>query len=136
MSLRPFPLISLIILAMLAGFIFSLAGMFAWLRSRPSWVLSAENSPAGLIVEVHQSDAQVPTYVAVLKGKTMAREFSRLKREELSPADATTLFYDETVKPGRWTLNLDRTKVDIMPSRLIIDDNGELRPGQRTEIDE
>src|SRR5687768_4548666 len=102
----------LVVLSLLVLVALLLLGMRAWLDSRPNWVLTAKNTPAGLVVEVHQSDSPTPTYVAVLKGQRVPREFSRIGRKELNPALGTTTFFDETLKPGRWTVRLDGTKID------------------------
>lgn len=130
---RPIPRI-LVVLSLLVMIALTVAGMRAWLDSRPNWVLTAKNTSAGLVLEVHESAAPTPTYVVVLQGQRVPREFSRVGRQELDPAAANTVFFDETLKPGRWTLRLDRTKIDIMEARLVINDRTELKPGQTMEI--
>jgi hypothetical protein len=114
--------VAIAVLIVLVVIMLGLALMRSWLDSRPPWVLTAKNSPTGLVVEVHQSDAAEPTYVVVLPGKSVPRDFSRVARADADPNVVTTTFFDDTLKPGRWTLTLDGTKLDIMEARMWIDD--------------
>jgi hypothetical protein len=115
-----------------------IVSLFIWvfvdLAHRPHWLLTARNSADGLVVEVHKSDASSPTYVAILKGHALAREFSRLDRQAFNRIGETTISFDETVKPGEWTVLLDGVRLQIMEARLVVNGDLELTPGQTAQI--
>ncbi len=115
-------------LAVVLLFVLSVAAMFAWLASRPAWQLSARNSPDGVILEVYKANQNKPTYSTLLEGRTIDRDIDRVARQDLPPEVGTTTFHDETLRPGRWTLVLDGTEVDIMERALILDGETEIMP--------
>jgi hypothetical protein len=102
--------------------------MITWLSSRPAWCLSARNSADGVVVEVYKEDLDESTYSTLLKGRTIPRDIERLARQQLPPEVGTTTFFDETIRPGRWTLVLGGAKLDIMERALILDDGTEILP--------
>jgi hypothetical protein len=108
----------------------SFVGFLIWIRSGPEWLLTAGNTENGLVVAIHQSGAPTPIYSVVLPHQTIPREFSRVARRDLDPALGATTFYDDTMKPGRWTVFVGTTKFDIMEVRLVVNDQTELTPGQ------
>lgn len=111
----------------LALFVF-LAEFRAWQRSLPNWQLSAHNSPEGVVVEVFQSSQTEPNYRTILAGKTISTEVERISRTELPPELGETTFYDETLGPGRWTLVLAGTELDIMERAMMVDETIEIAP--------
>ncbi|MGA0199517.1 MAG: hypothetical protein ACO3NK_10440 [Prochlorotrichaceae cyanobacterium] len=106
----------------------SIALMFTGGSSRPLWQLSARNSPQGVILDVYKSNATQPTYTTVLKGQTINTEVERVSRTELPEKLGKTTFYDETLRPGRWTVVLNKTEIDIMERALIVDRSTEISP--------
>jgi len=105
-----------------------IVAMIAWMSSRPSWQMSVRNSPQGVIVEVYKSNAARPTYKTVLTGQTIDKEIERATRMELPANLGQTTFYDETLRPGRWTVVLNETEIDIMELALILDRTTEIAP--------
>ena len=102
--------------------------MVAWMRSRPSWQMSARNSPHGVIVEVYKSDAAKPTYTTVLVGQTINTEIARANWLELPAELGRTTFHDFTLRPGRWTVVVNETEIDIMERALIVNGAAEIAP--------
>jgi hypothetical protein len=105
-----------------------IVAMFAWMSSRPSWQISARNSPQGVVIDVYKSNASQPTFTTVLTGQTINTEVERMARLELPNAIGETIFHDETLRPGRWTVVLNKTELDIMESALIVDRKTEIAP--------
>ena len=112
-----------------------LAVIFAWMWSRPSWQLSAHNSPQGVIIEIYKSNAAQPTYSTVLTGQTIDTEVDRASRMELPLEVGRTTFYDETLRPGRWKVVVNETEIDIMERALIVNGTAEtaLEPTSRNK---
>ena len=106
----------------------SISAIIAWMSSRPSWQMSARNSPQGVIIEVYKSDANQPTYRTVLTGQTIDTEIDRATRSELPSELGHTTFHDETLRPGRWTVVINETEIDIMERALIVDGTKEVAP--------
>ncbi|QDU91230.1 hypothetical protein Pla175_46500 [Pirellulimonas nuda] len=104
------------------------AALIAWRASSPVWQMSARNSPNGVVVEVYKSGAAQPTYATVLTGKTIGADVDRATRQNLPAALATTVFYDDTMRPGRWTVAISGTTLDIMEHALIINGATQLTP--------
>lgn len=102
--------------------------MIAWMSSRPSWQISARNSPQGVIVEVYKSDATRPMYRTVLTGQTIDADVERVSRMELPPELGQTTFHDETLRPGRWTVVVNETEIDIMERAIVLDGATEIAP--------
>lgn len=102
--------------------------MIAWMSSRPSWQISARNSPQGVIVEVYKSDATRPMYRTVLTGQTIDVDVERVSRMELPPELGQTTFHDETLRPGRWTVVVNETEIDIMERAIVLDGATEIAP--------
>ncbi len=110
-----------------------IAAMLAWMSSRPSWQLTARNSPQGVIIEIYKSDANQPKYRTVLTGQTIDTEVDRVARSELPSQLGRTTFHDETLSPGRWTVVINDTEIDIMERALIVDGASEITPQDQTE---
>ena len=102
--------------------------MIAWMSSRPSWQISASTSPQGVVIEVYKSNATRPTYTTVLTGHTINTEVERASRLQLPEELGTTTFYDETIRPGRWTVVLNKIEIDIMERALIVERGTEIAP--------
>lgn len=85
-----------------------------FISNRPYWEISLRNSDNGVIVEVYQSDDDRPTSSERLPGISVARDVERMRRVNLSPEIGQTTFYDETLRPGRWTLIIDHFEIDLM----------------------
>ena len=67
--------------------------------------------------------------LAMTAGGTM-----NLMRTEINSPDVQTVFHDQTVPPGRWTLNLNGTKLDIMEARIILNHKIEGGPSDILEV--
>lgn len=106
----------------------SVSVMVAWMRSRLTWQMSARNSPQGVIIEVYKSNAAEPTYQTVLAGQTINTEVTRVNRRELPAELGYTTFHDETLRPGRWTVVVNNTEIDIMERALIVNGATEIAP--------
>lgn len=122
----------IIVLLIVVCFIIPLLG-FAWLVNwtfnRPRWELSAKNVEAGVHIEIFKQNEANPTYSTVLIQRKISRNIERVTIDDLPPEIGETIFTDESLKPGRWTLVIDGVEVDIMPARLVIDRKTEiLRP--------
>ena len=105
-----------------------IVAMFAWMSSRPSWQITARNTPQGVVIDVYKSNASQPTFTTVLAGQTVHTEVERISRLELPNAIGETIFQDETLRPGRWTVVLNKTELDIMERALIVDRKTEITP--------
>lgn len=99
-----------------------------WLSSRPTWQISAYNSPQGIVIEVYKSNAAQPTYTTVLPGRTINTDIERASRMNLPEELGQTTFHDETLRPGRWTVVIQETEIDIMERALIVDRATEVAP--------
>ena len=109
-----------------------------WLRSRPSWRLSAQRTDKGSIITVTTTASEDPVYRVVIKGWQISQPISRLSRDQVaasSTGEVETLFWDDTVPPGRWTLRVGGVKVDVMEARLVVNDSLECGPGGTLEVD-
>lgn len=102
--------------------------MITWMSSGPSWQISARNSPQGVVLEVYKSNATQPTYTTLLTGQTINIEVERVARLELPEQFGETTFHDESFRPGRWTVVLNKTEIDIMERALIVDRSTEIAP--------
>lgn len=91
-----------------------------WMSSRPTWQISAYNSPQGIIIEVYKSNAAQPTYTTVLPGRTINTDIERASRMNLPEELGQTTFHDETLRPGRWTVVIQEIEIDIMERELIL----------------
>lgn len=80
------------------------------------------------MIEVYKSDVGLPTFKTLLAGKTVGAEVSRVPRTELSVQFGRTTFFDETLRPGRWTIDANGIKIDIMPRAMILNSTTEIRP--------
>lgn len=87
---------------------------------RPSWELSAQNSPDGFKIEVYLSDRKQAVYTSLIPGKSIPSEFHRLQRDALPQEIASTTFFDDTLRPGRWTIQIAGHTLDIMEGREAI----------------
>jgi hypothetical protein len=105
-----------------------IVAMIAWMSSRPTWQISAYNSPQGVVIEIYKSNAARPTYSTVLPGKTINTDIERASRMNLPEDLGQTTFHDETLRPGRWTLVIQETEIDIMERALIVDRATEVVP--------
>jgi hypothetical protein len=102
--------------------------MVAWRWSQPTWQISARNSLQGVIIEVYKSNAAEPTYTTVLAGQTIITEVTRVNRRELPAELGCTTFHDETIEPGRWTVVVNTTEIDIMERALVVNGTTEIAP--------
>lgn len=93
-----------------------------WQESQPEWCLSARNSVDGVVVEVFKGSQELPTHSTILKGRAIPRDVERLVQEELPVEIGKTIFSDETLRPGRWTLVLGGVKLDIMERAMVVED--------------
>jgi hypothetical protein len=80
-----------------------------WLHSRPRWQLTTANTATGVMVTVTNTDSPVPIYTVHIRGGSIRQPISNRLRTQVRAPDVMTLFYDETVPPGRWTLEVNRT---------------------------
>ena len=129
----PFPGIVLIVVLVIGVVV----GVF-WLRSGPSWRLSVATKGAESTVTVTTTASEDPVYSVVIKGWRTRRPIIHVSRTHAATDKAIgveTLFSDETVPPGRWTLKVDGVKFDIMPARLIVNDSFECAPGKTLEME-
>ena len=125
--------------ALIIAFVFvSVSAFFVWIfvyiRSRPNWQLSAKNTPIGVKVTVTLTDSPTPVYTILIAHGSVRHPFTNRKRTEINSPDVQTVFHDQTVPPGRWTLNLNGTKLDIMEARIIVNDEIEGGPSDIVEV--
>ena len=99
-----------------------------WLSTLPEWQMTARNSPDGVIVDVYKEHEAAPTFSTLIKGGAIVADINRVNRRQLPPGVGTTIFHDESFRPGRWTLMLGNVKLDIMQRALIVDDRTEILP--------
>jgi hypothetical protein len=95
--------------------------LIGWMHLRADWLLSATSKPDGVQIDIYWGDTDTPHYSTFLSNCSISRDIERVPRELLPPDVATTTFYDVTARPGRWTLVMDDTEIDIMPAGLDID---------------
>ena len=108
-----------------------------YLHSRPKWQLSASNANGGATVMVSTTSDAGSVYTVHIKGLRIQQPFHELtpRQAEVAPVPGVhTLFCDETLAPGRWTLQLEQVKLDIMPARLVVNDKYECGPKESLEI--
>lgn len=99
----------------------AIAGIL-WLRSQPDWRLSASNTATGVTVKITDTTSVDPIYTIHIAGTHVKQPISNVLRTELKSDDVTTSFYDVTVPPGRWTVNVHGTKLDIMPEFIVVNE--------------
>lgn len=102
--------------------------MLEWMRSQPYWEITLHNSPGGAKIEVFESNATQSTYDLTIAGVTLAEEIHRIRRPELPAEVGVTTFYDETIRPGRWTFVVGGREIDVMERALILDGKTEIQP--------
>lgn len=120
-------------IAIAVSVIFLITGFSIYLisdqmASRPVWELSAHNSAHGVIVEIFKENQSVPTYFLQLEGRSIDGDVDRVTRQELPSHVGTTTFHDDTLKPGRWTIEIDGVEVDIMERVAIVDGDEKIAP--------
>ena len=120
--------IAAVVIIAIGAIAIPMTAMFAWLSSRPSWQLSARNSTQGVVVEVFRSNAAKPTYTVVLSGQEIDTDVERVTRMELPVAVGKTRFFDETIRPGRWIVVLNKSEIDIMETVMIVDGVTQIAP--------
>ena len=99
-----------------------------WLANRPHWQISLHQSPDGAVLDVYKSNESSPTYHVQLKDQKNARKIDRVSRSELPPDVGKTVSYDETIKPGTWTVDLHGTEIQILERALILNKGTEIKP--------
>ena len=99
-----------------------------WLATSPHWQISFHQSPDGGLLEVYKSNESSPTYHVLLKDQKIARNIDRVSRSELPPDVGKTVSYDETIKPGAWTVDLHGTEIQILERALILNKGTEIKP--------
>lgn len=104
-----------------------------YLFSRPSWELSASNSNDGVVVEIYLTGQSIPTYTTLLRDRRVTSEVSRVNRVDLPLNIGSTIFHDETLRPGRWTVKIAGEKLDIMPRALVLKDGTEIMPSRESD---
>ena len=117
-NMRPKIIISSIIILLTA----ILAALLLWFNSRPHWEVSAINTDAGITIQVYKSNEELATHVAMLEGKVISSDVMRSSRLEFPKDIGNTTFFDETLKPGRWTIIIEGSTIDIMEDSIIIDE--------------
>lgn len=90
------------------------------MRRNGHWEVVLENVPDGIRIRAIASHNPSLAHEGVIAGHRLAKTRMVMTRQNL-PADVgTTLFFDETRLPGRWTFTVDGTEVDLMESRMEI----------------
>ncbi len=105
-----------------------------WIDSRPHWLLTTANTPMGFAVTITDTSSSSPFYVVRVKGGAIKTPTTRSLPSEVASPDVTTVFYDATIPPGRWTFRVNGTKVDVMPARIIVNDRIEGAPGSDIQV--
>ena len=112
--------------------ILGLVGLFLIdLASRPQWELSVSNTASGAEVVVTQEDSATPVYTVQLIGVSINAPISRRTRKQLQSRDVETTFFDDTIRPGRWTIRIHGITLDFMERG--IDVNGTIH-GVRGDV--
>ncbi len=101
------------------------------LASGPAWELSVRPTDQGVAVSVFREGESQPDYETLLAGAAVPIEVSRISRERLPAEVGRTIFHDTTVRPGRWTIEIDGRRLDILPRGLIIDERETILPVTR-----
>jgi hypothetical protein len=113
---------------LVAAVLFALIGFAMYIRSGPRWELSTTNTPAGIEVEVYKEGETDPTFKTVLPNQQTNQDLRRVNIDPFPPSSGKTTHWDETTKPGRWTVIIDGVEIDMMERALIIDKTTELAP--------
>lgn len=117
----------ILIMIFTAGYV-GIGWLNRWLAARPGWQISLHQSPDGTVLDVYKSNESSPTYHVLLKDQKIARDVDRVSRGELPPELGKSLSYDETLKPGEWTVDLHGTEFQIMERALILNKDTEIKP--------
>ena len=123
-----------------ASFIIALFGlvmlgsMTLYLSSRPRWQLTVSNSANGLTVTIGTTASPTPVYTVLINGSSIQTPITTADRENLDSSEVTTLHYDATAPPGRWTVDVKGTKLDILEHKIIINDQIQGVPAQVLEV--
>ena len=134
MRVRAF--IGLVVTLAIAGFVVLTVSFLLWVRSRPHWHLSLTNTANGVTATVTTSDSDQAVYAVHVRGALIQDPLIRATRKEIGTHSAVkTTFYDDTIPPGRWTVDADWVKLDIMEARLIVNDELECAPGDSIEVE-
>lgn len=89
-------------------------------QRRGIWVVSMQNVPEGALFRAVARNCPDLARETVVPGRRWKHESTKMTRHSLAPDRGRTLFYDETVLPGRWTFEVDGFHVDLRESRLDI----------------
>lgn len=119
-------ILALLVTSLLVFGVWQIFWLLAWMQSQPYWELSARNSFEGVLVEVYQSDQSEPTYKTLLSGESIPQELTRVRADDASTEGIQTLFYDGTIRPGRWTVMVSKNKIDVMQRAMILNDKEEM----------
>lgn len=113
---------------LVAAVLFALIGFAMYIRSGPRWELSTTNTPAGIDVEVYKEGEVEPTFKTLLSNHQSPQGLHRVNIDTFPSSAGNSTHWDETVKPGRWTVVIDGVEIDMMERALIIDKTTEIDP--------
>ena len=126
-----------IAIGLVACFAISIIAAIVWFRSGSQWQLSIDNTNGATVFTITTTDSTSHVYevrVNEMSGANQIHNLTRSACETGKIAGIKTLFYDETLKPGRWTVQIDDIKLDIMEARLTVDDEIDCLPGGRLNL--
>jgi hypothetical protein len=126
-----------IAIGLVTCFAISLIVAIVWFRSGPQWQLSIDNTNDATVFTITTTDSTSHVYEVRVNEMSSDNQIHNLTRsacENGKIARIKTLFYDETLKPGRWTVQIDDLKLDIMEARLTVNDKIDCLPGGNLEL--
>ena len=109
-----------------------------WFRLGPKWQLSLSRENDKTIFTITTTKSPKPIYEVRTKGTLNLIPFTKLTRNEIEmdkSRNVKTLFYDDTLQPGRWTVQIENIKLDIMPAYIVVNEQFECNPGEYIELD-
>ncbi len=110
-----------LVVTFIAAVLAALVVIVRWESQRRGiWVVSMQNVPEGALFRAVARNCPDLARETVVPGRRWKHESTKMTRHSLAPDRGRTLFYDETVLPGRWTFEVEGFRVDLRESGLDI----------------
>lgn len=107
-----------------------------YFQTRPAWQLTVTNTDEGVRVVVTQEYMPEHVFTVNIAGASIDQPFEKLTRQEIHSADVRTIFFDDTLRPGRWKVVVAKTAIDFWPACIAVNEKVMGNPGDTLTVGE